>query len=289
MNFDLQTMQTVTSTNDLIKAAIKDGAPEGLAIFALEQTNGYGRQGRMWSSPVGGMYLSVLLRPNVPVEQLSTLSLAVAVAVRRALAEIVAQCVSAAPVASTSSSAFAILAPATPTATITPAAPAPAAPDNILLKWPNDIVYTNTTPFNKLCGISLECISNAVCVGIGVNVFPPEGGRKIDPQTGTGNIPVYLADISEVSSPEYTCTIVLEQLAVIYTSWLKSGLAPFLQEYETYAALRGASVAIQNSSGAVTAQGTVAGINKQGNLLLRGTDGREIAISSGEAHVKVVE
>ena len=88
-SFACESFETVTSTNDLIKRAIEEGQPEGLAVRGLRQTAGYGRQGRAWESPIGGMYQSFLLRPEVPPTQLPTLSLLVGLAVRRAVADLV--------------------------------------------------------------------------------------------------------------------------------------------------------------------------------------------------------
>jgi BirA family biotin operon repressor/biotin-[acetyl-CoA-carboxylase] ligase len=43
------------------------GAPCGTAVIAREQVTGQGRQGRVWHSPPGNLYLSVVLRPSVPL------------------------------------------------------------------------------------------------------------------------------------------------------------------------------------------------------------------------------
>ena len=84
--FTVRSFDEVTSTNDLVKRALEAGEAEGLVIRARKQTGGYGRQGRAWTSPEGGLYASFLLRPEVPQAQLPTLSLVVGLAVRRALA-----------------------------------------------------------------------------------------------------------------------------------------------------------------------------------------------------------
>ena len=63
--FRLRVLDEVTSTNDEVKRAREAGEPEGLAVSARRQTGGYGRQGRTWASPEGGLYLSLLLRPSV--------------------------------------------------------------------------------------------------------------------------------------------------------------------------------------------------------------------------------
>ena len=104
--FRLRVLDEVTSTNDEVKRALEAGEPEGLALRARRQTGGYGRQGRAWASPEGGLYLSLLLRPSVDAALLPTLSLVTALAVRRAVAGLL---------------------------------PAEAA-ESVQVKWPNDLV-----------------------------------------------------------------------------------------------------------------------------------------------------
>jgi len=54
---------TVGSTNDALREQARLGAPAWTALTALEQTGGKGRHGRLWHSPPGNLYLSVLLPP----------------------------------------------------------------------------------------------------------------------------------------------------------------------------------------------------------------------------------
>jgi BirA family biotin operon repressor/biotin-[acetyl-CoA-carboxylase] ligase len=62
------------------------GATEGTAILAREQMAGRGRQGRSWSSPSGeGLYLSLVLRPNIKPADSPVITLAAAVAVAETL------------------------------------------------------------------------------------------------------------------------------------------------------------------------------------------------------------
>lgn len=55
---------TLSSTNDVLKAKARLDAPEWTAVLADTQTGGRGREGRVWASPPGGLYLSVVLRPG---------------------------------------------------------------------------------------------------------------------------------------------------------------------------------------------------------------------------------
>lgn len=81
MRFD-----SVSSTNDVARELAVSGASEGLCVIAREQTAGRGRQGRSWSSPPGeGLYLSLILRPQVNASDSAMITLAAAVAVAETL------------------------------------------------------------------------------------------------------------------------------------------------------------------------------------------------------------
>ena len=61
---------TLTSTNTVLRDAARNGAPHGSLCLCECQTAGRGRMDRSWSSPEGqGVWLSVLLRPDMPAEQ----------------------------------------------------------------------------------------------------------------------------------------------------------------------------------------------------------------------------
>ncbi len=72
---------TIPSTNDLAKEMAKSGAPEGTVVIAQAQTAGRGRLGRSFHAPKEmGIYLSLILRPNCPMNQLMHLTCATGVA-----------------------------------------------------------------------------------------------------------------------------------------------------------------------------------------------------------------
>lgn len=263
--FRLRRLDEVASTNEVVKAALEAGEPECLAVTAAVQRGGYGRQGRSWSSPRGGMYLSVLLRPDVPAAQLPTLSLAVAVAVRRALAALV---------------------------------PARAA-ERIQVKWPNDIVIAEPgtatepapvagqPPFRKLVGISLERHAGGVCVGIGVNVVAPAEAVPV----GGKNAPCYLADLGMGAQGDGAVETVrqgvLRELGSVYDQWLAEGFGALHGEYERHDALAGRSVAVEDREGNVLAEGIVLGTDAHGCLLVQDArTGAAVPVASGEAHVR---
>lgn len=145
----------IGSTNTAAMAAAADGAPEGSAFLAEEQTAGRGRGANTWQSPRStGIYCSVILRPNLPPSEVLLLSLAAGLAVHAAIQTVDAR----------------------------------VMPD---LKWPNDVLIDG----KKVCGILTEMNAEAtrvryIVVGIGINVnqadFPKElGATSLRLQTGS--------------------------------------------------------------------------------------------------------
>lgn len=293
MQFRVESYESITSTNDRIKQAIEVGEPEGLAVRSLRQTAGYGRQGRAWESPLGGMYQSFLLRPDVPPAQLPTLSLLVGLAVRRAVAGLL-----------------------------------PGLAGRLQVKWPNDLVVAPAgrvgtadspgvvgsgagalpgaadsagiavasappaagpapRPFLKLGGISSELHAKALCVGVGINVARPD---RSSPASGK-NIPVFLDELGFNEGPveqriEAVADALCAQLAELYPRWCAEGFAPFARELDECSALTGRLVSMEDIEGNPLSAGKVAGVAPDGRLILQTADGREVLVASGEAHIR---
>lgn len=275
----LTILDEVASTNEVVKTALREGKAEGLVVRARRQTGGYGRQGRIWDSPEGGLYMSMLLRPDVAGSGLATLSLVAGLAVQRALAAM---------------------------------AEAPFR-DAIQLKWPNDIVYMDGTveradEYRKMCGISMEACGGGVCVGIGINVFAPDIAQPVEGR----NVPQYMADLMLAKTPdasagatvaEYAATLegraqtayreevisdvqreVLARLLVSYGRWRELGFEPSLPNYDAASFLNGRPVRIENAAGDEVLEGVAETVDERGRLLVRTAD-RLVPVSSGEAHV----
>lgn len=87
--FTLKVYQSVTSTNTLAKELAGQGAKEGTVIIAREQTEGRGRLGRSFYSPAStGIYLSLILRPKLALEDSIQITTAAAVAVAQAIEQV---------------------------------------------------------------------------------------------------------------------------------------------------------------------------------------------------------
>lgn len=82
---DVHVLDEVDSTNSYAKKLAADGAAHGTLVVAKRQTNGRGRQGRSFCSPDGGVYMSVILRPDTDFSNGVLITTAAAVAVCRAI------------------------------------------------------------------------------------------------------------------------------------------------------------------------------------------------------------
>lgn len=130
------------STNTEAKKAAEEGAPHGTLAVADYQNMGKGRRGRMWTSPRGvGVWMSLMIRPELPPSSASMLTLVAALAVSEGIGK--------------------------------------ACGLDTQIKWPNDIVADGKKLCGILTEMSteLECI-NYVVTGMGINAnmeeFPDE-------------------------------------------------------------------------------------------------------------------
>ena len=87
--FILDVRKTVTSTNTIAKEMAANGAKEGTVIIATHQTEGRGRMGRTFYSPAStGIYMSLILRPKLSLEDSLLITTGAAVAVAKAIEEL---------------------------------------------------------------------------------------------------------------------------------------------------------------------------------------------------------
>jgi len=129
--------ETLDSTNNLAKELAAQGAPEGALVAAEAQTGGRGRLGREWDSPPGvGLYVSLVLRPLLPPQELPQITLTTAVAVARAVRR--------------------------------------AAGVALGIKWPNDLILNGKKLGGVLTEMESESDRiRHVVVGLGLNVNNP--------------------------------------------------------------------------------------------------------------------
>jgi BirA family transcriptional regulator, biotin operon repressor / biotin---[acetyl-CoA-carboxylase] ligase len=245
LNWSIATEQSATSTSDLAKRAAANGAPSGHAFLAIEQTAGRGRRGRHWDSQKGGMYLSVLLRPSVPVHQWFALSFAASLAVLETVREQLTTHLSSAEMSQTG------------------------------LKWPNDVIVMG----GKISGILLEVQGKALIVGSGINIAPV-GHMGLQ-----NLAPIALADIwsngaGALPQPYDLAAAYLNRLAFWYDRFCQSGFGPIRDAWLENALFLGKRVAVQCDTTALS--GVFHDLGMDGTMLLLDDSGQTRHITTGD-------
>mgnify|MGYP001532211313 CR=1 FL=1 len=85
LNVDIRYYDVILSTNSEAANLARLGATTGTVICAKQQNEGHGRMQRVWNSPAGGLWFSIILRPKIDPSSVSQLTLLAGVAVARAL------------------------------------------------------------------------------------------------------------------------------------------------------------------------------------------------------------
>ena len=77
--------EKIDSTNIYAKKLAKEGVSEGCVVVAGIQEKGRGRKDRIWSSPEGGLWFSVILYPRIPPQNAMIITMAASVSVVEAI------------------------------------------------------------------------------------------------------------------------------------------------------------------------------------------------------------
>lgn len=144
-SYDVEVVEAAPSTNALVAARARAGAPEGLVVVAEHQTAGRGRLDRTWQTPPrAALTLSVLLRPALQPADWPWLPLLTGVAVARAVREAGAEA---------------------------------------MLKWPNDVVVGDLKVAGLLAERVDTADGPAAILGIGLNVSTTRAELPVETAT----------------------------------------------------------------------------------------------------------
>lgn len=85
---ELYFYEDISSTNEKAKELARQRAAHGAVVIARRQSAGHGRMQRLWESPAGGLWMTVVLKPNLSLAEASKLTLVTGVAVVDALRDL---------------------------------------------------------------------------------------------------------------------------------------------------------------------------------------------------------
>ena len=237
----------VNSTQDKAKKFAKKGLAEGTAIIAEIQTQGKGRLGRRWVSPKGGIWVSIILRPEITSMEMPKITMIGGLAVAKAIAELTTL--------------------------------------EVKLKWPNDVLVRpfSGIEFKKVCGALTEMVSgfsqvNYVIAGLGINVnncIPPAlRGTAISLKEAIGR-----------SLPrEKLLRKVLEKFDKYYLDFKKLGMDPILKECKRISAVLDKEVKIECVDEVI--EGKALDMDEYGALIVETDEGRKRVVAGDVTIVK---
>ncbi len=188
--------ESVESTQKIAHRLAYENAPEGTVIIAEEQQVGRGRMGRKWHSPkYTGIWMSIILRPNIPLPKAPQLTLLAAVAIVQAIEE------------------YTGLLPE--------------------IKWPNDILINGKKITGILTELEAEADRiNSVIIGIGMNVNQTKEDFPSELQEIATSL---LLEKGERISRAELIKGIFNNLEKLYLLYLDEGFLPIKLLWESYA------------------------------------------------------
>ena len=248
----LRVLDGTDSTNRAAKELAADGAPGFSLVVSHTQTAGRGRLGKSFCSPPGGLYMSLILRPDPDPERLALITPAAALAVCRALETV---------------------------------------SDGVChIKWVNDIYVRGRKTAGILAEAVADGSGTAVILGVGINVttdpaaFPPDVAERAGALFPCG------VGCADPFVRERLCALVASETAA-ELSRLYSGAVPpaFIAEYRRRSMLDKREVTVLRGGGEYPA--AVIGIDEKCRLgvVFRGgeKDGTVEYLSSGDVSLRL--
>lgn len=234
--FVVRALPECASTSSQLLELAQQGAPAGLLLVADRQTGGRGRRGRQWlSSPEASLTFSLLWRFPGDLARLSGLSLAVGVAVARALERV--------------------------------------GVAGVALKWPNDILLRGGKVAGVLLDIERQEQGTLAVIGIGLNLCLPPGGAAVHDEFL--HRPAAIAQVlPAVPDRHHVLAELLRSLAAVLDSFVAYGFGALRDEWQELHAWQGLAVRLLDGE-RLDRQGVCVGADTDGALLLRTASGVE--------------
>ena len=237
----------VGSTQDVARALLLRGAPDGTVVLAEEQWSGRGRRGRSWASPAGGgIWATVILRRALPQDLPQWLTLAGALAL----------CESARHFGAARAE----------------------------IKWPNDLIAGEKKLAGVLGELVGEGATPSVALlGIGLNVdLDPRALSGIPGIPGDGITSLRAEGLPPGAGREIVLASILGRLEEA-VGWIALGsTGPLLERWRSLSpSSMDRRVSIEESGTGATLRGTTRGIAADGSLIVESEAGETRSIRFG--------
>ncbi len=210
-NKEIYHFDEVGSTNDVAKTYAVKGVSEGTLVIAEKQVAGKGRLGRKWISPCGGIWLSMILRPEISPIDASKITILAGVAVAKAI-EIETGL-------------------------------------KVQLKWPNDVLIDSKKVAGILTEMSAETDKiNFVVVGLGVNT---NFGLMAFPEELQGKVTTLKELLGAEVDRVILIKAILKEFEKVYFPLKEGGFKKVLSEWKNFCDMLGKNVKISVLDGEI--------------------------------------
>ena len=244
--------ETDSTNNEAKRAAERDDAADGTLYITESQTGGRGRRGRNWVSPAGsGIWMSLLLRPDIAPVNASMLTIVAAMAVQEAIHKVLTE---------------------------------DGHDAECRIKWPNDIVLNK----KKVCGILTEMSAEMdyihyVVIGMGINV-------NIDKEEMPEEIQNIATSLSQITGKKISrlklLNKILYYLEHLYIICQEEGFAPILDEWRKYSITLNQHIRVIGTNEVL--EGIAVDIDDDGALLVN-IDGQIKRVLAGDVSIRPVQ
>lgn len=247
---NLKFFQEIDSTNKVLKKMAAENAPEGTVVISDMQSEGRGRRGKAWmSAPNLGIWMSVLLRPNLHPSSVQTLTLAASVAVMRALE--------------------------------------PLKIEGMGIKWPNDILINGKKVCGILTELSAEAEKvDWVVLGIGLNVNHIKPDFPNDIASIATSLRMNINNCTGLDRSVIAASIINETEKV-YRGFIEKGSSWIVEEWKKRNITLGNNIKIISQQGGFNAEAL--DITTEGKLIVKDEDGKIHEILSGEISLREID
>ncbi len=249
---DLEVFKSIDSTNKYAREKAEQAPASGSVVLAEQQSAGRGRRGKTWVSPfAANIYLSIVWDFEQGAQALEGLSLAVGVAVKRALN---AQGV-----------------------------------NGVQLKWPNDIYVEGQKLGGILLEMIGDPAGQcSVIVGVGINVAMPETqGSDIDQEWTDirSQLQKYPDGENQRPSRNKLAASLISEIVMLLRDFQAQGFSMYRDEWQAADAFFGQEAVISTPKQSIT--GIVKGVDQNGALRLQRENGKIETFIGGELSLRL--
>lgn len=235
------------STNVTAVEFAKEGYPEGTVILADQQRQGKGRMSRCWSSPLGGLWFSIILRPTMNPEYVAQITLLTGVVVAKVLRDLYDT-------------------------------------EEIKIKWPNDILFKDKKVCGILAESALTEVGtvNYAVVGVGINVGIHEDDIPAEIRKTAASLNIECKKDFTVND---VLKSILAEFELMYNNWQAQGAEVFMDLWKKMNCTLNKQVLVKDDD-QVIFSGVVTDVNHYGAIVVQNENGTSQEFNFGEISIR---